>query len=42
VSIDKSIRDLVSYRLQPAGEALHDAAKIVDHEGTPRSIVNRS
>ncbi|HHY32898.1 MAG TPA: HEPN domain-containing protein [Firmicutes bacterium] len=35
-------RALISYRLQQASEALQDAAKLAEHQGTPRSIVNRS
>ena len=33
---------LISYRLEQAQEALDDARKLAIHQGSPRSIVNRS
>lgn len=39
---EESKRALIAYRLEQAKEALDDARKLAEHQGSPRSIVNRS
>lgn len=33
---------LISYRLRQAEEALSDAAKLIEAQGSPRSVLNRA
>ena len=42
MNIDKAKRELISYRLKQAKEALQDAMTLASHGGTPRTMVNRS
>ncbi|MCL4516010.1 MAG: HEPN domain-containing protein [Firmicutes bacterium] len=39
---DEDRKALITYRLKQAQEALEDAKKLVKHQGSPRSIANRS
>jgi len=39
---EENRRTLIAYRLKQAQEALDDSRKLAEHQGSPRSVVNRS
>jgi len=42
VNHEENIASLINYRLTQAKESLEDANKLAEHQGSPRSIVNRA